>query len=265
MNHGEQITYKHAVETLIMNFRLDFDPVGIRFVFNESEIPNLTISHQAKSKLSYCQYLAASRSAKYALFLSADQLQCKNAQPVFGFRELNKDVDGKKHIKYLLDPELSWQAPQEKAKFEVGVLKGIYMAPLHFFDFIDYKPSVVFMMVVPYQAYHILNDYMGALKIPNLAFFATPNSAVCSGSVYAYQNMTANMNTMCAGSKASGKTEMNYMNLFIPGDHILKTVGQLEKRIEITGGPSLLGKGGEPWPGLDTCKGCPVFRFEEVD
>ena len=257
--------YTHALETLIWNFRLDFNPVGIRFVFDESEIPNLTTTHHTKSKMSYCQYLAVSRSAMYALFLYADKLQCKNAQPVFGFRELNSKVDGNSHMKYLLDPELSWQAPQEKARFKVDVLKGIYMAPLSFFDHIAYSPSVVFMMVVPYQAYHILNDYMGAMQRPNLTFFATPNSAVCSGSVYAYQNMTANMNTMCAGSKASGKTEMIYMNLFIPGDHILKTVKQLEKRIEITGGPSLLGKGGEPWPGLDTCKSCPIFKFEEVE
>ena len=259
------MNYKKAMENLIWNFRLDFDPVGIRFVFDESEIERLPVTHKSKAKLSYCQYLAACRSAKHALFLSPDRLLCKNAQPVFGFRPLEESVDGKNHMKYLLDEELSWKAPQKKERLEEGACKGIYMAPLEMFDDLDLKPSVVFMMVVPFQAYHILNDYMGAMNKPNLTFFTTPNSAVCSGSVFAHNKQTANMNTMCAGSKASGKTEMNYMNLFIPGDHILDTVSQLEKRIETTGGPSLLGKGGQPWPGLDVCAGCPMIKFEKVE
>ncbi len=70
---------------------------------------------------------------------------------------------------------------------------------------------------------------------------------------------------MCAGSKASGKTEMNYLNLFIPGDHILATATQLETRIDTTGGPSLLGKGGQHWPGLDVCSGCPMVKFTPVE
>lgn len=258
------MNYKKAMEALIWNFRLDFDPVGIRFVFDESEIEKLPVTHKAKAKLSYCQYLAACRSAKHALFLEPGKLLCKNAQPVFGFRSLEESVDGKNHMKYLLDPELSWKAPQEKQRLEEGACKGIYMAPLEVFDDIEFDPSVVFMMVVPFQAYHILNDYMGAMNKPNLSFFATPNSAVCSGSVYSFNKQTANMNTMCAGSKASGKTEMNYMNLFIPGEQILQTVSQLEKRIETTGGPSLLGKGGQSWPGLDVCSGCPMVKFEKI-
>ncbi len=58
---------------------------------------------------------------------------------------------------------------------------------------------------------------------------------------------------------------MNYMNIFIPGDEILSVAAHLEKRIENTGGPSLLGKGGQPWPGLDVCAGCPLIKFEKVD
>jgi uncharacterized protein (DUF169 family) len=261
----EEMNYTKAFESFIWNFRLDFDPVGVKFIFDESVIDTLPITHKAKPKLSYCQYLAAARSAKHSLFLSPDKLMCKNAQPVFGFRSLEKEVDCKNHKKYLLDEDLSWKAPQEKARLEEGKCKGIFMAPLNEFDKTDFDPDVVFFMLVPYQAYHILNDYMGAMHKPNLTFFATPNSAVCSGSVYSYVNDTANMTTMCAGSKASGKTEMNYMNLFIPGTQILDVASQLLKRIEITGGPSLLGEGGQPWPGLDVCSGCPMIKFTKVE
>lgn len=257
--------YKEALETFIWNLRLDYDPVGIRFVFDESEKDSLPVTHRSKAKISYCQYLAAARSARHALYMEPDRLLCKNAQAVFGFRPLSREIDGKKHLKYMLDPDLSWRAPQEKHRLEEGMCKGIYMAPLDTFDSLDLKPSVVFFMVVPFQAYHLLNDYMALINRPNLTFFATPNSAVCSGSVYTFNRHTANMTTMCAGSKSSGKTEMNYMNLFIPGDQILKMAGQLLKRIEATGGPSLLGKGGQPWPGLDICSGCPMVKFEKVD
>jgi uncharacterized protein (DUF169 family) len=178
------------METLIWNFRLDYDPVGIRFVFDESEKEKLKVTHTTKVKLSYCQYIAAARSAKHALFLQPDRLLCKNAQPVFGFRSLEKETDGKNHEKYLIDPELSWQAPQEKQRLNEGACKGIYVAPLETYDDVKSDPSVVFLMVTPFQAYHILNDYMGAMNRPNLTFFATPNSAVCSGSVYCYNKHT---------------------------------------------------------------------------
>ena len=71
------------------------------------------------------------------------------------------------------------------------------------------------------------------------------------------------MTTMCAGSKTSGKTEMNYVNVFVPGDQILSLCEQQKMRAE-KGGPSVLGKGYKAWPGLDACKGCPLFKFEKV-
>ena len=44
------------------------------------------------------------------------------------------------------------------------------------------------------------------------------------------------------------------MNLFISGSQIKNTAAQLIKRVAKTGGSSLLGKGGETWPGMDICK-----------
>lgn len=256
--------YTEAREQLIWNFRLDFDPVGVRFITDESEADRLPVTHKAKSRLSYCQHLAAVRQARHVLLMRPDDCPCRNAQPVFGFRELDRESDTKMHMKYFQDPELSWQAASNRAGLDPGTCRGVYMAPLDWFDRVGTAPDVVFILCVPYQAYHILNDYMGATKRPNLSFFQTPTSAVCSGSIWAYKNKTANMTTMCSGSKTSGKTEMNYMNLFIPGEHILTTVMRLAKRCQATGGPSLLGQGGQPWPGLDVCNGCPVVRFGKI-
>ncbi len=258
------MNYTDMHRQFIWNVRLDFDPVGIRYIYDEKEIEQLPLTHRSKNKITYCQYLAAARQQRSAVYMKPKKLLCQNAYPVFGFRELDKVEDTKRHMKYLQDEELSWAAPQEKAKLEKGCI-GIYMAPLDLFDKMDLEPSVVYFVLTPYQAYHLLNDYMGAMKKPNLNFFHTPNSAVCSGSVYSYVNKTANMTTMCAGSKTSGKTEMNYVNLFIPGAHINAMAEQQKMRTEKGDGASLVGKGSKSWPGLDVCKACPLIKFEEIE
>jgi hypothetical protein len=74
----------------------------------------------------------------------------------------------------------------------------------------------------------------------SLTFNHTHNSAVCSGSVWALNNNTANLTTMCAGSKTSGKSDMSMMNLFIPGSQIKASAAQFLKRISEMGGPSVL-------------------------
>jgi uncharacterized protein (DUF169 family) len=260
----DELTYDDISNTYIYNIRIDFDPVGIKFCMNESEIAGYPINAKVKAKLTYCQFLAMARGGHKSTFMPAHKLLCQNAQPVFGFRELDKEKDTKRHMKYLMDEKLAWEAPLNKAKLPLGKCKGIYIASLATFDQAGVDPDLVYFMCSPYQAYHILNDYMGAMGRSSLQFNHTPNSAVCAGSVWAFNNNTANMTTMCAGSKTSGKTDMSMLNLFIPGNQIKKVAAQLIKRIAETGGPSVLGKGGEPWPGMDVCKGCPLFKYETV-
>ncbi|MEW6388032.1 MAG: DUF169 domain-containing protein [Thermodesulfobacteriota bacterium] len=260
----DKLTYTEVADTYIYYIRIDFDPVGIRYCFDENEIPQYHLNARAKAKITYCQYLAMVRGGLKAMFMTPSQLLCENAEPVFGFRELDKEKDTKRHMKYLQDESLAWQAAVQKDKLPLGKCKGIYVAPLAMFDQCGLDPHLAFFMALPYQVYHILNDYMAATGRSSLQFNHTPNSAVCSGSVWAYNHNTANMTTMCAGSKTSGKSDMSMMNLFIPGSQIKPAAAQLLKRAAKMGGPSVLGKGGQPWPGLDVCKACPLFKYEEV-
>ena len=260
----DQLTYTDITDTYIYYIRVDFDPVGVKFCADEAEISKYKINAKAKAKLTYCQHLAMARGGHQSMYMPANMLLCENAEPVFGFRSLDQEKDTKRHMKYLRNEDLALQAPQGKAKLPAGKYCGIYTAPLAAFDASGVDPDIVFFMLLPYQAYHVLNDYMAATNRSSLTFNHTPNSAVCSGSVWSYVNNTANLTTMCAGSKTSGKSDMSMMNLFIPGSQIKATAAQFLKRITETGGPSVLGKGGQPWPGLDVCKGCPLFKYEAV-
>ena len=260
----DDLTYTDVTDAYIYHIRVDFNPVGIKYCFDEAEIPRYKVNARAKAKLTFCQHLAMARGGHKATFMPSEKLLCENAQPVFGMRELDKEKDTKRHMKYLRNEELAWESPLEKAKLPLGKCKGIYTAPLAVFDQSDIEPDIAYFMALPYQIYHILNDYMAANGRSSLQFNHTPNSAVCSGSVWAYTHNTANMTTMCAGSKTSGKTDMSMMNLFIPGKQIKPSAAQLLKRASEMGGPSVLGKGGEPWPGLDVCKGCPLFKYEDI-
>jgi uncharacterized protein (DUF169 family) len=260
----DNLTFTDVADTYIYYIRVDFDPVGIKFCADEAEIPKYKVNAKAKAKLTYCQHLAMARGGHKAMFMPSNMLLCENAEPVFGFRELDQEKDTKRHMKYLRNEELAWEAPKGKAKLPKGKYCGIYTAPLAMFDESGVEPDIVYFMLLPYQAYHVLNDYMAATNRSSLPFNHTPNSAVCSGSVWAMVNNTANMTTMCAGSKTSGKSDMSMLNLFIPGTQIKDTAAQFLKRITETGGPSVLGKGGQPWPGLDVCKGCPLFKYDAV-
>ena len=181
----DQLTYTDVADTYIYYIRVDFDPVGIKFCADEDEIAKYKINAKAKAKLTYCQHLAMARGGHKAMFMPANMLLCENAEPVFGFRELDKEKDTKRHMKYLRNEELAWQAPQGKAKLPLGKCYGIYTAPLAMFDESGIDPDIVYFMLLPYQAYHVLNDYMAATGRSSLTFNHTPNSAVCSGSVWA--------------------------------------------------------------------------------
>ena len=134
----------------------------------------MPVSHRAKARITYCQFMAAVRQERYALFMDAKKCLCENAEPVFGFRELEQEADTKSHMKYLVDEETAWRAPQEKAKLEVGACKGIYMAPLDWFDKCDVEPSVIFMVATPVPGLSHFRRLHGVAQTSQPEFFPYP-------------------------------------------------------------------------------------------
>ncbi|AQS60141.1 DUF169 domain-containing protein [Desulforamulus ferrireducens] len=256
------LSYEEIHKALAVLYKLEYNPVAIKFFFDQAEFDSIAAEKLPGPKMTYCQALLASRMDDYIVKITNDKLLCDNARTVFGFRGMTEE-EIKDHVKYTNDWDLAKQCLESKPKLPVGELKGIVAAPLYK---TPVEPDVIFMIVNPFQAYHILNDYIGATKVPSVTSSHTINSAVCGGSVNCYLNGTAEMKTMCAGSFTSGKTEKGEVNIFIPGSQIAAVAKQLLTRSnQYGGGASFIGAGGQAYPGMDVCKKCPMIRFKDEE
>ena len=106
--------------------------MGIKFCADESEISKYKVNAKAKAKLTYCQHLAMARGGHKAMYMPANMLLCENAEPVFGFRELDKEKDTK------TAPEISAQrgtglagAPGKSQTSPRKMLRHLYRTPGH--------------------------------------------------------------------------------------------------------------------------------------
>ncbi|GAB6158438.1 DUF169 domain-containing protein [Desulfotomaculum varum] len=258
----ENLSYEDMHRALAVLYKLEYNPVAVKFYFDREAFDQLAADKLPGPKMTFCQALLASRMNDHIVKITDDKLLCDNARTVFGFRAPSEE-EVKDHLKYTTDWDLAQRCLEVKPKLPLGELKGIMAAPLYK---TPVTPDVVFFIVNPYQAYHILNDYIGATKVPTVTSTHTVNSAVCGGTVDCYLHRTAGMKTMCAGSFTSGKTEKGEVNVFIPGDQIAALTKQLLKRSHhYGGGASFIGAGGQEYPGMDVCKKCPMIRFKDVE
>jgi hypothetical protein len=90
----------------------------------------------------------------------------------------------------------------------------------------------------------------------------TMSSAACGGAVFCWQEKSFNLCPACSGSYNAGKTERGEVNAFIPGDHLEATVNRLLQRISKSGS-SAITRPGDPFPGADICKNCPLIIFKD--
>ncbi|SHN81882.1 DUF169 domain-containing protein [Desulfitobacterium chlororespirans] len=255
-----EMDYAGAQEVLERLLRLDYHPVALKFFKTQEEANHYRVEKKMAAKVTFCQYTAASRMANYVLKGTKDNLLCENCLISFGYNEPTEE-DIMAHRLFVIDPEKAKRIVASKPSLPFGEIHSFMTAPL---AKTPVDPDIVLFVCNPFQAYHILNDYVGAFDVHPLQFNHTLNSAVCGGAVWSYLNHKPNMNTMCAGSYTSGKTEKGEVNVFIPGDQIINLTKQLVARTEYSGGASLLSAGNE-WPGLDVCKKCPMVRIKDND
>ncbi|ATW28672.1 hypothetical protein DCMF_16605 [Candidatus Formimonas warabiya] len=256
----DKLDYAGAQEVLERLLKLDYHPVAIKFFKTQEEAGQYQAEMKIASKVTFCQFTAVSRMANYILKGTKDSIMCENCLTSFGYAEPSEQLV-RDHMKYVMDMEKAKQVVASKLSLPLGEIHSFITAPL---GKTPVDPDVVLFICNPLQAYHILNDYVGAFNVHPLQFNQTVSSAVCGGAVWSYLNHKPNMNTMCSGSYTSGKTEKGEVNVFIPGDQIIGVARQLMKRTEFSKGASFPYSGTE-WPGLDVCKKCPMIRLKDID
>jgi uncharacterized protein (DUF169 family) len=143
---------------------------------------------------------------------------------------------------------------------DAGFLKAVAAGPLGDAP-AGRMPDVVHFYCDNMQAYHLAVDYAAATDTHPLRPMVCMSSSACGGSVFSYLERTFNFCPACSGSYNSGKTERGEVNVFIPGAHIEATVRRLLARIAACGS-SALTRPGDPFPGSDICKNCPLIIFK---
>ncbi|MFZ5596072.1 MAG: DUF169 domain-containing protein [Bacillota bacterium] len=256
----ETLTHTEMSDVLEYLYKLTYNPVAVKFFWTEEEYAGFKAEKIPGPKMTVCQIALASRMNSCIVKATEDNLICGNAKTCFGFRDPS-DAEVDDHVKYTVDWDFAKECLLSKPMLPKG-LKGFATAPLKKAEFV---PDVVFFVVNVLQAYHILNDYAGGKKVHPLKFNHMLNSSVCGGMAYCYNEQKPNMNTMCAGSYTSGKTETGEVNVFIPGKDISILVNQLVRRTAKFGGPSMVGSPGQEFPGLHVCKACPMVRFKDAE
>ncbi len=258
----DKLSYAEISDILERLLKLDFPPVAVKFFFDEEEMKKYQPDRIPARPITFCAFVAASRFSGYTLVSGREKLQCTSAKYVFGWKPYD-DREADSHLKYANDRQQAERFVKSKPRLPEGKLKGFLTSPL---EKTPVDPDVVHFICTPLQAYHILNDYMGAMDTHPLTFTQTISSAVCGGDVIVYQTHRPNMNTMCSGSYTSGKTERGEVNVAIPGDQIEAVAKRMLKRSTRDKGASFPHTG-DQYPGLEVCKLRPllVFRGCEKD
>jgi Uncharacterized protein conserved in archaea len=248
-------------ETLMRELRLMHYPVAIKYFFDEAELEAFRKDHPHYSPvkpLTFCQAEIGARMEGIAVLVEKDKLGCTNAQFVFGWKGLDEG-EIKSHMKYCADADQAKRVVEAKPRLPEGKLLAVAVSPL---AQAMGTPDVVHFYCDNMQAYHILGDWMATQDQERFRPSMSVNSAACGGNVFAYNESQANLFLACSGSYNSGKTERGEINVAIPGGHMEALVARIAKRVEDKGGAAIT-RLGEPFPGADICKNCPLIVFKK--
>lgn len=253
--------YQEMEKILMTELRLYHHPIAITWLFNDDEVENFkrTTPHVRPVKpLTFCQWELSARMQGKTVLGFKEDLGCSNSQVSFGWKAID-EKEIKSQLKYCVDLAQAERFLRSKPSMPPDSLKAVAVGPL---GKAVVKPHVVHFYCDNMQSYHLAIDYMAATDQHPLRPSLTMSSAACGGAVFSWQEKTFNLCPACSGSYNAGKTERGEVNAFIPGDHIEATIDRLLQRIAKSGSSSI-SRPGDPFPGADICKNCPLIIFKE--
>jgi uncharacterized protein (DUF169 family) len=250
-------------KTLMDELRLYHHPVAVTFLFTDEEIDTFKkkTPHLVSVKpLTFCQWEIAARMQGKTVLGDRESLGCSNAKVSFGWKEIDA-AEIKSQLKYCVDLAQAERFMRSKSAMPMNEIKAVAVGPLG--DAVV-DPHVVHFYCDNMQSYHLAIDYMAAMDAHPLRPQVTMSSSACGGTVYSWQEKTMNICPACSGSYNAGKTERGEVNVFLPYAHLEPMVKRLMQRVEACGGASI-SRPGDPFPGGDICKNCPLIIFKKGD
>ena len=220
--------YREMQDFLMTHLRLMHYPIAIRYVFDQDELDRFKkeVPHYVPGKaLTFCQAEIGARMEGMTVLVEKEKLGCANAKFVFGWKGLD-EAEIKSHMKYVRDADQAEAFVRSKPRLPEGALLAAVVSPL-------------------------------------ADAFAPPHAAACGGNVQAYNTKAMNVFMACSGSYNAGKTERGEINVAIPGEQLPLVVERLKKRIDEKGGAAIT-RVGDPFPGADICKNCPLISFKKA-
>ena len=257
------LSYKEMERVLMDELRLYHHPVAVTFLATDADVERFAAAtpHVEPVKpLTFCQWEIAARMQNKTVLATVEKLACSNAQVSFGWRE-NDEGEYKTQLKYCVDIDQARRFQSSKPHLPLNGYRAVAAEPL---GGAVMEPSVVHFYCDSLQAYHLAVDYMAATDTHPLTPQIFMSSSACGGSVYCFQKQTFNLCPPCSGSYNAGKTERGEVNVFIPGSQIGAVVERLRARIAKSGSAAVT-RPGDPFPGGDICKNCPLIIFKNAD
>lgn len=254
------LTYKEMERILMEELRLYHHPVAVTWLFTDADVEAFKKStpHEVPLKpLTFCQWEIAARMQNHTVIGMPDDLGCSNAKVSFGWKAID-DKEIKSQLKYCVDLDQAGRFLRSKPALAMNSIKGVAVGPL---GKAVVPPHVVHFYCDNMQSYHLAVDYMAGTDTHPLRPMVTMSSSACGGAVFCWLEKTLNMCPACSGSYNAGKTERGEVNVFIPGEHLEATVNRLLQRIG-KHGASAITRPGDPFPGADICKNCPLIVFK---
>jgi uncharacterized protein (DUF169 family) len=254
--------YAQMQRVLMDELRLLHYPIAIKYFFDAKELEAFKKGpgyHVPVKPLTFCQAEIGARMEGLSVLIEPDKLGCTNAKYVFGWKSMDEG-EVKSHLKYTQNRDQAERYVLSKPRIAEGQLLAVAVAPL---AGAAYTPDVVHFYCDSMQAYHLTTDWMAVMDVHPLKASMTANSAACGGNVYAWQEKTANVFLPCSGNYNAGKMERGEINVSIPGADLPLMIERLLERKRTTGGASIT-RLGDPYPGADICKNCPLIAFKKA-
>ena len=257
------LSYRNMEEILMRELRLYHHPIAVTYLHTDAELEDFKAKTPCVTPvkpITYCQWEVAARMQAQTVVATKEQLGCSNAWVSFGWKDID-DKEIKTQSKYCVDLAQAERFLRSKPRLPLDSIRAVAVGPL---SGCVLPPHVIHFYCDNLQSYHLAVDYMAATDTHPLRPMVTMSSSACGGAVFCHLEQTFNLCPACSGSYNAGKTERGEVNAFIPFPHLEATVNRLLQRIAKSGSSSIT-RPGDPFPGADICKNCPLIIFKKAD